>query len=217
MIEKIIIVILSCALTFFVIRGCNKDTANEQLQASITAGTIKNDSVTQQASIWKNKHDSVTLAKHKGDSLFTHRIDSLNAVCSSLKTKFLSTRDTIANLHDRLNKAFADNDTAGVWDIADSLNNALVTVNNQLFAWQLSRDSVSSTQLSEIERLQGVITSLQGQISQFTALLTDCTNNAAALAKTANAAVKKAKMMGLFNRIGIGLAAVALGVILIVK
>lgn len=216
MIEKIIIAILACALTFFLIRGCDKGKAVQSLQDSLTVEREINDTVMSQARAWKLKHDSITAAKQKGDSLYTRKIDSLNTVCSSLKTKFLSTRDTIANLHDRLNKAFSDNDTTGVWDIADSLNKALVVANNQLFNWQISRDSISSAQLAEIQRLEGIITQLQAEIAQFQGLLKMCTDNNAALSKTTQAAIKKLKVRGLLSKIGAGIVAV-LTVALIAK
>jgi hypothetical protein len=211
-----IIIIALGAWVLIGVKGCG-DPKEQILQDSLNIEKQRNDTITTRANEWKQKHDSITLAKHIGDSLDKHKIDSLTTVCTSLKTKFLSTRDTIANLHDRLNVAFSTNDTGRVYKIADSLNNELVAANNQLFSWQISRDSLSSAQLSEIERLQGVITTLQGQISQFTALLTDCTNNAAALAKTGQKAAKKAKLASLWAKLGTGIAAVAIGIILIVK
>lgn len=212
----IVVLLIGVVATFFLMGGCNHGKDVQSLHDQLKAATAKDDTIQLIALDWKAKHDSITSAKRKGDSLYTHKIDSLNSVCNSLKSKFLSTRDTIANLHDRLNKAFADNDTTGVWGIADSLNNQLVKANNALFAWQIGRDSVSTAQLSEIQRLQGIIITLQAQISQFQGLLKMCTDNNAALSKIAQMAIKKAKTKGLLNKIGIGIVGL-LGIILIAK
>jgi hypothetical protein len=164
------------------------------------------------------RQNNETFRKYQQDSAFrSKKIDSLQLINEKLKANFTSHRDTIVKLHFKLDSAFAANDTVGVWDYADSLNNALVRTDAALTQLQIGRDSLESEMRDRITGLQNTIKELQDQIIQFKELLTECTNNNAALYKTAQKAVKKAKLSTLLNKIGIGLAAVVAAVLIIHK
>jgi len=195
-------------------RGCGK--GGNPLQDSVNVYKKINDTLKAQTIVLSKANDSVINRWRKDTSTYRHRIDSLTRVTQTLKVSFLHTRDTIANLHNRLDSAFAANDTAGVWDIADSLNNELTKANNLLFAWQISRDSNDTTKDHQIDELNTIVVSLQEQIVQYKLLLKECTDNSANLSKTANSAIKKSKLNSLWGKIGTGLAAV-LAILLIAK
>lgn len=195
-------------LCFLLFRGCGKNSAIQTLQDSLNIEKVLNDTIIVKASGLSKSNDSLMAHYKKDTGIYRHKIDSLTKVTITLKKSFLHTADTIRNLHDRLDSAFAANDTAGVWDLADSLNNELTRASNLLFAWQISRDSSDYLRENEIDTLHVTLSSLQTQLIQIKTLLKDCTDNSTSLSKTASSAIKKSKINGLLSKVGIGLAAV---------
>lgn len=216
-IEYILLILLGVGIIFICLRSCNGKSADVQrIEDSIRTEKILNDTI-QNIGLRHSQHVDTINAHHTRDSLkFSRKIDSFAKVCASLKSNFLATRDTITSLHNRLEAAFLSNDSNAVWLIADSLNSELVKANNQLFAWQVGRDSVEIDQLKEIQRLRDVITQLQGEVSTFKILLAECTNNASNLAKNGNAIIAKLKKRTLWAKIS-GTLNIILAALLFIK
>lgn len=211
----IIFASIGLLIVFFKFKGCNNGPSEvDRIRDSLRIEKALNDTIRIAASILSVKFDS-SIHRNTVDSLkFTKKIDSLKKVNASLKSNFLSTRDTIVSLHSRLETAFLFNDSNAVWRIADSLNNELVKANNELFAWQLGRDSSETAQMDEIARLRGVIVELQQEIGQFKTLLKQSTDNSANLARQLDTVLKKMKARKLWARISEGLNVVLAAIII---
>lgn len=200
------VLLLGVGLCWLCMQGCHRDSGIQKIQDSLQVEKKLNDTLKLRTTQISSLFDS-TSRKNSTDSLmYNHKIDSFKRVTEVFKKSFLATRDTIASLHNRLSMAFINLDTVGVYRLADSLNNELVNANNQLFEWQISRDSTDNVQAAEIKRLRMVVSDLQTQIVQFKALLIQCTDNASGLAKNANKAINKAKAWSVFGKIGAGIA-----------
>ena len=212
----ILCLVLGAAIVILCMKSCKGDSELKSLSDSLKIQILRADSIQSKAVKLGHTTDSVVIKNRVDSFRYITKIDSLNKVCARLKANFLATRDTISNLHNKLNDAFATSDTGKVYRIAHSLNNQLVIANNELFSWSVGRDSSDQAMKDEIVRLYNVIDTLKSQINQFKELLVTCTNNNAALSKTANSAIKKAKARGLVSKIGMGLAAL-LAAIAIIK
>jgi hypothetical protein len=212
-----VLLIVAVVVIFFLLKGCGKGSDIKIIQDSVKVQIQRNDSIKAVAAILYKKVDSISDKNTKDSIRYTRKIDSFVRVTKDLKTSFLATRNEISVLHNRLETAFIDLDTVGVFRIADSLNRELVSANNQLFAWQISRDSTDNLKDEEIARLRGIIVDLQGQIVQLKALLIACNDNTDRLGKSASKAIKKAKIASLISKIGVGIALVVTAILIVHK
>jgi hypothetical protein len=209
-------ILCAIAIIGYALKGCNRDNAAiQKIQDSLNVEKALNDTIKIKASRIAYFNDSLTV-KHTKDSVkYISKIDSLVKVVQTLKGQFKVTKDSIGTLYGQLKTFYYQHDTVALIATYNRLSSELTEANNQLFAIQLNRDSVDNVNVAEILRLNGLITTLQGQIKQYNDLLTDCTGNASKLAKNGEAALKRAKAGKLFGLLGTGIAALVALLVLI--
>lgn len=194
--------ILCC---WWFMRGCDKPDAG--LIDSIKILSAKNDTIVLQNDALSKKNDSVILAKRRGDSLYSHKIDSQSRIIAIWEGRFKITKDSIGVLYDKLKELYVAHDTADLVEAYQQLGEQLQDAKTQLSALRVAKDSADNIREAEITRLQGVINQLQTEIIELKTLLVQCTSNASELAKTGLKAAKKAKIAGLISKLGVGLSA----------
>lgn len=193
-------------LMFFWMKGCN-GSGIQKLQDSLNVERVLNDTIAIRSKSLISKYE-IEQTRDSIDRLDYQRIiDSQKLVINSLQGKFKVTKDSIGKLYDNLKVFYLDHDTASLFLAYGELRQQLTLANNQLFAIQIARDSADYTRDAEITRLNAVVTTLQSHIKAYEALLTECTNNGAALYKNGILATKKAKGGKLFAEIAAGILA----------
>lgn len=208
------VLLIGIAVCFFWMKGCGKESDVQVIQDSLNTFKKKNDTIVALTTVVSHKFDSIRV-RHTHDSLgYTHKIDSQSHIITVLRGQTKITKDSVVILYRQLKEFYDNKDTVALLAAYTELRNQWSQLNQQLFNLQIARDSSDNIRTAEIERLNGVITSLEGQIVEFKDLLIQCTDNASNLAATGNKALKKAKMASLWSKIGGGLAAI-LAVLLI--
>lgn len=215
-IPYIVVLIIGAVICFLLMKGCRPGSSIDRIEDSLRIEKALNDSIKISAVIVKKSNDSILTVKTKGDSAYKHKIDSQAHIIAILKGQFKVTKDSIGTLYDQLKTFYLAHDTTDLYKTYSELRDQLTTANNELFAIQIARDSSDYIRNNEITRLNGIITTLQGQIKEYQSLLVQCTDNSAALAKNGQLAAKKAKAIKLWQGISAGLAAV-IAILLIAK
>jgi hypothetical protein len=210
-----VVVIISIAC-FFLFRGCEQSKSVQAIKDSLNVERALNDTIKIEKAVISKANDSVMAKSHKDSTIFISKIDSLTKIVATLKGQFRVTKDSIGTLYGQLKTFYYQHDTVALVETYNRLSSELTEANNQLFAIQLARDSSDNARDTEIVRLNGLIKTLEAQISELQALLVSCTANASNLAKTGDLAIKKAKASGLFAKIGMGIAAL-IAVLLLIK
>ena len=212
----ILVLLVGIIATFFLMGGCGKANSVQSLQDSIRAEKNRNAYITDSNLKLKYAVYLTETQSHFDSITFQRKLDSQSKVIAGLQGKFKITKDSIMTLYTGLKTFYDNHDTVALFATYADLRDQLNLANNQLFAIQISRDSLDYSYKTEVGRLNGVIDTLQVQLKQFNDLLVECTTNAAALAKNGQKAVKRAKLNGLLSKVGIGVAGL-LTILLIVK
>jgi len=210
-----VVAILAVAC-FFLFRGCQQSKAVQSIQDSLNVERALNDTIKIEKAVIAKANDSIMVKSHSDSAKFVSKIDSLSKVVATLRGQFKVTKDSIGTLYSNLKTYYLGHDTVALYRTYSELQTQLTDANNMLFAIQLARDSSDNARDTEIVRLNGLIKTLEAQISELQALLVSCTANASNLAKTGDLAIKKAKASGLFAKIGMGIAAL-IAVLLLIK
>lgn len=216
-IKYICLFIAGGAICWLFLRGCAGDEAKTKsledslkIQQALTDTLIvKNQTITKQ-------NDSVKKKQTADSVVFTQKIDSQTSVIAILKGKVKVGADSIGSLYSSLKRLYLTNDSVGLVLAYNELGQQLQGTKNELLSLQVAMDSADTLRSNEIDRLNGVISTLQSEINELKTLLKQSTDNSAQLAKNLNAALKMAKRNRLFAKLGTGLA-VLLGAILLVK
>lgn len=210
----LVVLLIGIAICFLWLKGCGKGSDIQIIQDSLNTFKKKNDTIVALTTVVSHKFDSIRV-KHTHDSLgYTHKIDSQSHIITVLQGQTKVTKDSVVILYKQLKEFYDNKDTVALLAAYTELRNQWGQLNQQLFNLQIARDSSDNIRTAEIERLNRVVASLEGQITQFKTLLAECTDNASNLAKAGNKAVKKAKLAALWGKIGTGLAGI-LAVLLI--
>lgn len=206
------ILLIAC---FFFFRGCQQGKALQSIQDSLNIEKALNDTIKIKATKVAQANDSIVVKNTKDSTKYVSKIDSLTRIVQTLKGQFKVTKDSIGTLYVQLKTLYDAHDSIGLartyYELRDQLNSA----NQLIFSIQISRDSADNVRNAEIARLNGLVIILQGQLTQYINLLTECTKNADSLSKSGNLAIKQARAGKLFAKIGAGLAALITALLII--
>ena len=212
----ILLFIAGAASCFFLMRGCSGNSAYQSVKDSLNQEIRKEDSIKVKNAALSMQNAVVIALNQKNIITYQAKIDSQYRVIAILKGQFKVSKDSISVLYANLKKFYDEHDTVALAQAYTNLATQLNDANNLLFQISLARDSADHIRNDEITRSHAVIDTLQSEITQFKGLLIDCTNNNAALASTAQKALKKSKINSLVAKLGGGIAAL-LAIILLVK
>lgn len=162
------IIIVGLIIWIFLIwESCNSSKQIHILSDSVLVQKKISDSIKIINDIVVKSNDSV-IKKNKTDSvLYSTKIDSLTKESKRLRGNFLQTRDSLIVLYKKLQNDISIHDTVGSFEIIEQLRNKLGDADTQLFQWQINRDSSDYSRNAEIERLRGIVSTLQNQIVGF--------------------------------------------------
>lgn len=206
---------VAIAIAFLYFRSCKSESAQLKLvQDSLSVHKRITDSVVKQKDTLVRAKDSVIQKSHKDSTIFVRVNDSLKTVINVLKGRFSVTKDSIGVLYRQLGDFYHSGDTASLKAAYIDLKQQLDLASNELFAIQISRDSLDVIKTAEIDRLNGVVNTLKSQLdSAFSLLSTQIANSKAeeeATQKLINKQ-KKAKFIKLLEIIGVGIAGLFIG------
>lgn len=208
---------IGLVVVFFKFQGCNSGPSDvDKIRDSLKVEKALNDTIKIEHISTLKKIDSVIHKSSKDSIRYTKKIDSITAAYVQLKSKFSGTKDSLFTLKNQLDAFANGSGNDQLKEIVSRLDGQLMDANLQLFQIQINRDSADAAKDSEIVRLHGVISVLQGQLAQLSSLLTQSTDNSSAIAKQTDAALNKVKKRTLLAKIS-GTLNVLLGVLLILK
>lgn len=207
--------VVAIAIAFLYVRSCKSEGAQLKLaQDSLTAHIRITDSVFKKADTLSRSKDSVIQKSHRDSAVFVRVADSLKTVINVLKGRFSITKDSIGILYRQLGVFYRSGDTTALKEAYFDLKQQLDIAANQLFAIQISRDSLDVVKSDEIARLNGVVNTLKSQLdSAFSLISTQVANSRAEEAATQKliSSQKKAKFIKLLEIIGAGIAGLFVG------
>lgn len=207
--------VVAIAIAFLYFRSCKSQSAQLKItQDSLNAHIKVTDSIFRKADTLSKSKDSVIQKSHKDSATFVRTFDSLKTVIAVLKGRFSVTKDSIGVLYRQLGYFYHAGDTVALKAAYIDLKQQLDLASNQLFAIQISRDSLDVVKSDEISRLNGVVNTLKGQLdSAFSLLSTQIANSKAEEAATQKLIdkQKKAKFIKLLEIIGAGIAGLFIG------
>ncbi len=207
--------ILAIGIAFLYFRQCKSEGAEIKLvQDSLSVHVKITDSVIKAKESKLKFNDSVIKKDHADSLSYTRQNDSLKTVISILKGKFSVTKDSIGVLYNQLAAFYNAGDTVALRAAYLDLKQQLDLAGSQLFAIQIARDSMDFVKSNEIERLNGVVNTLKGQLdSAFALLNTQIANSRSEEAATQQilTAQKKKRIWDLLEKIGIGIGALFIG------
>lgn len=207
--------VAAIVVAFLYFRSCKSQSAQLKLtQDSLNIHKRITDSVVKQRDTMIRAKDSVIQKSHKDSVVFIRVNDSLKTVISVLKGRFSVTKDSIGVLYRQLGYFYHAGDTVALKAAYIDLKQQLDLASNQLISLQLARDSSDQVKSNEIDRLNGVVNTLKGQLdSAFSLLSTQIANSKAEEAATQKLinSQKKAKFIKLLEIIGAGIAGLFIG------
>lgn len=207
--------VVAIAIAFLYFRSCKAGSAQLQLtQDSLNVHIRVTDSISKKADTLVRAKDSVIQKSHQDSAVFVRVRDSLTAKLKVFQRGFSVTRDSIRVLYDLLPELFYSGDTAALkaayFDLKQQLNQA----GDQIDAIKKDRDSLDVVKNAEIDRLNGVVNTLKGQLdTSFAVLATQIANSRAEESATQKLITvqKKAKFIKLLEIIGAGIAGLFIG------
>lgn len=207
--------VVAVAIAFLYFRSCQSQNAQLKLtQDSLNVHIRVTDFVVKQRDTMIRVKDSVIQKSHKDSTVFIRVNDSLKTVISVLKGRFSVTKDSIGVLYRQLGYFYHAGDTVALKAAYIDLKQQLDLASNELFAIQISRDSIDVVKSDEIARLNGVVNTLKGQLdTSFAVLATQIANSRAEESATQKLITvqKKAKFIHLLEIIGTGIAGLFIG------
>lgn len=207
--------VAAVVIAFLYFRSCKSQSAQLKItQDSLNAHIRVTDSISKKADTLVRAKDSVIQKSHKDSTIFIHTSDSLKTVISILKGRFSVTKDSIGILYRQLGAFYQAGDTIALKAAYFDLKQQLDLASNELFAIQISRDSLDVVKSAEIDRLNGVVNTLKGQLdSAFSLISTQIANSRAEEAATQKLinSQKKAKFIHFLEIIGTGIAGLFIG------
>jgi hypothetical protein len=207
--------VVAIVIAFLYFRSCKATTAQLKLtQDSLNVHIRVTDSISKKADTLVRAKDSVIQKSHKDSTTFIRVADSLKTVINVLKGRFSVTKDSIGVLYRQLGEFYRAGDTAALKTAYIDLKQQLDLAGDQLKVLQSGRDSLDAVKSAEIDRLNGVVNTLNPQLdSAFSLLSTQIANSKAeesATQKLINTQ-KKAKFIHILEIIGVGIAGLFVG------
>lgn len=201
-------VCIGALVMFFWMKGCGAASGVDKIQDSLNVEKALNDTIKTEALFMMQEIKRGDEKNTRDSLIFNHKIDSQSKVIAKLEGRFNVARDSIGALYANLKTFYLNHDTVDLYLTYSNLRDQLIQANQLIFSLQISRDSADYTRDQEIVRLNSTIVTLQNHIKSYVALLTECTNNSAALYKNGSLAAKKAKGGKLFAEIAAGILAI---------
>lgn len=206
---------VAITIAFLYLRSCKSQTDQLKLvQDNLTAHIKVTDSISRKADTLFRSKDSIIQKNHKDSSVFVRVNDSLKTVINVLKGRFSVTKDSIGVLYRQLGNFYRAGDTASLKTAYLDLKQQLDVASNELFAIQISRDSLDVVKNAEIDRLNGTINTLKSQLDRAFSLLSAQIANSKAEEMATQRLInnqKKAKFIHLLEIIGAGIAGLFVG------
>lgn len=162
-----ILVFICGILCVSVWKGCQADKKVEILTTSVLRETTMSDSLKKVVTRIGKSKDSIVAKNGQDSIIYTSKIDSLTKETKRWKGNFMRTRDSIILLNNSFQAQLLKGDTTGAITTINYLRDQLGLANNQLFQWQIGRDSSENAYIEEINRLRGVIADLLVKIDGF--------------------------------------------------
>lgn len=207
--------VLTIVCIFLLFRQCKSGSAALKLaQDSLSVHIKITDSISKKADTLARTKDSVIQKSHMDSTLYVRQNDSLKIVINVLKGRFSITKDSIGILYRQLGAFYRSGDTAALKVAYIDLKQQLDLAGQQLFRIQIARDSLDFVKSAEIDRLNGVVNTLKGQLDSAFTLLTAQIANSKAEENATQKLIsnqKKAKFINLLEIIGAGVAGLFIG------
>lgn len=207
--------IVAIALVIYCVNSCNKDAKAIQIaQDSLNIHKKITDSIKRDKDYLLSANEVLIITNHNDSARYARTNDSLKTVIAILKGKFSITKDSINTLYAQLKTFYLAGDTNSLKIAYLELRKELDEAGSQLFQIQIARDSADYAKDNEIDRLNGTIKTLQGQLDRaFVDLTTQIANSRAeenATKKLINRQ-KRAKLFNIFENIFAGIAGIFIG------
>lgn len=207
--------VIAVAVLVLYVNSCHKNAdAIKLAQDSLNVHRRVTDSIKLESDSLKVENAVLKFTNHNDSSLFVRKMDSLKNVISLLKGRFSVTKDSINLLYGQLRTFYEAGDTTALKSAYLSLRQQLDEAGQQLFQIQIARDSSDYAKDNEIERLNGVVKTIQAQLDRaFQELTAQIANSKAEENETQKLITKqkKAKLAGIFKLIGVAIAGLFVG------
>lgn len=197
------------------IRSCNgENAAIKSEQAALDAHKKTTDSIKGESDSLKGANETLIIVNHNDSLSYSRKIDSFKVIVSILKGRFLTTKDSINLLYSQLKVFYEAGDSNALKTAYLSLRQQLDEAGQQLFAIQIARDSSDYAKDNEIERLNGVVKTLQAQLDrcflEFSKEV-DVAISEGKIAQTLLNKQKKGKFMEWLRLLGVAIAGLLVG------